>query len=549
MKKIILNLLAILSVAVSLVGCSLLFPEDDDNPTSPTNTATTGESFTFYEAAGEKKVVATCRKVVSDINTNQGLKSLNIWVANDCWIDGGTKSKLITQTMVDAMANAFLKSGSDNDIYDWVTNICGAEWGSHSYSSILINNSQPINILLCDISDDEANGNTSGYFAPVNNFFKTYSSDVANSNQKIMFCVDAYYFADGSSSWSPSDANPKLIFSTLAHEFQHMIFYYQYNVLKKVSQEDWFNEMLAMSVEDLVAYKMFGNFLSSPYYLRFANFNANNFLPLCLWSGNYRYAIHYGFGSYLLRHYDGANFVKNVYDSRLVGDGTYETNSLSGTLDVSATLHSTGAVLIDNKSHPSINLTLNSTSAKTLYFIFSNATDLIVDSSTYSVSSSDIDFSSSVVNRSILNSSIDNGKILFKDAVLPKVPELPGCFSSKKSLSYSTTGTSNAVEAVTGKSFPTLQRYWGAAYLLSDQEGLSGDFAYNDDLSSEVGNVTYKLVSINAFTEGSPQIYTIGNKQDVRPRANVYYKVKDNFTSGTFAISLGNNLKLTVVAK
>ena len=140
-----------------------------------------GDTYNFYEAVGGNTIPATCRKVVSNISTNQGSKTLNIWVADNCWINGGSKSNLITQIMVDAMADKFLKTGLNNDIYDWVTNVCGVEWGSQKYNNLL-SSDQAIDILLCDIGDDnKTTGGTLGYFWNGNNFLKT---SVSNSNEK-----------------------------------------------------------------------------------------------------------------------------------------------------------------------------------------------------------------------------------------------------------------------------------------------------------------------------------------------------------------------------
>jgi len=72
---------------------------------------------------------ATLKKVVSNISTANGDKTLNIWVSDDSFGAGCSLAKCVTQEMVDALADEFLKVGSDNDIYDWVTNIYGEEWG------------------------------------------------------------------------------------------------------------------------------------------------------------------------------------------------------------------------------------------------------------------------------------------------------------------------------------------------------------------------------------------------------------------------------------
>ena len=46
----------------------------------------------FYYDSTSSKIQSTCRAVVTD-----GTKTLNIWVADDCWETGGSKTKLINQ--------------------------------------------------------------------------------------------------------------------------------------------------------------------------------------------------------------------------------------------------------------------------------------------------------------------------------------------------------------------------------------------------------------------------------------------------------------------
>ena len=249
-----------------------------------------------------------------------------------------------------------------------------------------------------------------------------------------MFCIDALIYGNPTGDWEVEDTCSKISISTLAHEFQHMINYYQINVVKGVTQDTWLNELLSMSMEDLLANKMFTDYSSSPYYFRFSSFNYYNYYPLCSWSNaSPYYSINYAFGSYLLRQFGGANFVKNIYSS---------------------------------------------------------------------------------------------GKI-----------------------------SSDAIESATGKSFSTIQRNWGAAYLLSDKNLSSGDFAYNTNLSSSLNGITYNLVEANAYNSSfsnSPKIYSLNDKQNINTRANVYYKVADNLSVGTYTINIVMNstdLELTVVSK
>ncbi len=129
--------------------------------------------------------------------------------------------------MVDILADKFLRSGSNNDIYDWETNIFGEEWGveASQKQTNLIGETNEIVILLTDIdSDDNSRNGTIGYFWPKDTF-----NDIEGSNREIMFYVDAVMFSskDNKDFWSIESKMPMETVSTLAHEFQHMISFYQ----------------------------------------------------------------------------------------------------------------------------------------------------------------------------------------------------------------------------------------------------------------------------------------------------------------------------------
>jgi len=278
-----------------------------------------------------KKVTATARKVVSNIQTQYGKKSLTIWVENSAYGANCSKAKCVNEKMLNALANKFLKSGSDNDIYDWVTNVFGKEWGG-SNSPLLIDESNHLSILLTDIANDnKINGGVIGYFHSKDNFKNT---KYVGSNERIMFYIDSVMFANASNSWDENDFWPQQVFSTLAHEFQHMIYFYQKNVKQNLQgTEPWLNEMLSESTEDLVAVKMNvdgpRNVVASRgdagsknnYNGRYPLFNQNNSLSPTSWDNSLaNYSTVSSFGAYLLRNYGGAKLLHNVVDNNLINE-------------------------------------------------------------------------------------------------------------------------------------------------------------------------------------------------------------------------------------
>ncbi len=281
-----------------------------------------GDSQTFYLDTGTTNTTAaTAKKVVSD-----GTKTLNIWVSNDSFGTGCGKAKCVTQAMVDALADTFLKAGDDNDIYDWVTNIYGEEWGSAAqakYSNFIGENDE-ITILLTDIDDDNRpTGGVIGYFWSKDNVENT---SISGSNQRIMFYADAVMFAntDNDGFWQ------KEMVSTLAHEFQHMIHFYQKTVLLDASSDTWINEMLSETTEDLVATKIQHSGPRGVEHTdgsggsagntngRYPLFNENNTLSLTAWNNSLAdYSKVNAFGTFLTRNYGGAKVLHDIMHNNL----------------------------------------------------------------------------------------------------------------------------------------------------------------------------------------------------------------------------------------
>jgi hypothetical protein len=236
--------------------------------------------------------------------------------------------------MVNALAAKFLAPGLNNDIYDWDTAVVGAEWGPQSFSNLIPANGE-ITILLSDIEADNSDtGGVVGYFWAGNNF--TVSS-VPDSNQRIMFVLDAVMYANpdpngatglGSNLWNTAAFWPKFEFSTLAHEFQHMIQFYQKQILQnaQTGTDTWINEMCSMLMEDLVSDKLgvegprgvnpADGSAGSPGIIdgRIPDFNSYSYSPLAQRTsfGLIDYSVSYAFGAWLARNYGGAALVHRI---------------------------------------------------------------------------------------------------------------------------------------------------------------------------------------------------------------------------------------------
>ena len=268
-----------------------------------------------------QSVSATARKVVKNIQTKWGEKNLIIWVADDEYDDGYYSSGTINQEMVDNLANQFLQnsddSAFDDDIYDWDSNIFGQEWGddAKNIDPNLIANNDTIEILVYNMHTQ----GLAGYFWPKDNFIKSY---VPASNEKIMFYVNSQLYA--------KDA--KETFTTLAHEFQHMIHFYQRDVKLNIKDPIWFNEMLSEAAEDLLAVKLKHKGPRNVDYTdgsagspgnnkgRYPNFNKYDYASLTNWYDSViNYSIVSSFGAYLIRNYNGAKVLHDMMYSEYKG--------------------------------------------------------------------------------------------------------------------------------------------------------------------------------------------------------------------------------------
>lgn len=316
----------------------------------------TDDSSEYFETP------STCKKIVTDTDTDGTVITLNIWVDDDEYDDGtNTGDNLITDEMITAMANQFLDSSND-DTYSWVTSIFGDPWGStaNDYSSLFISYDDEIQItiLLTDIAHDESTtGGTVGFFHFLNNIESDYDSyydedeeeyvyPYGESNERLMFVMDSVLYAhqdEDSDGWETTDYWPQSIFSTLAHEFQHMIHFYQKTVSNRGSgpsfylSDTWIDEMCSVVAQDLVADKQevdgprgvdYDDYTAGssgntsgriPYYNYYGSYTS-----LTEWGSDLSdYAMVYSFGLYLARNFGGADLFNEIvsnsyYDEQAV---------------------------------------------------------------------------------------------------------------------------------------------------------------------------------------------------------------------------------------
>jgi hypothetical protein len=305
---------------------------------SPAGSDVVGATGIFWAADPSNvnnliSVSATCRAKMGPVTFADGRKrTLSVWVDNSVWnVDVG-------QTEVDALAGKFLQSPeSQNDIYHWDTAVVGEPWGPQSYSDLITwDANNTVTILLSELNTASAYSGavTVGYFWAKDNFT---TAALPGSNERIMFYIDSRLygktFAAGESGWQVTNYWPKLVFSTLAHEFQHMIQFYQKQVIQGALKgtDRWIDEMCSMIMEDLVADKqnvegprgvpLLNAATSDPSAGppgntrgRIPAFNANSSLALIQPTtfDLKDYSVAYAFGAWLARNYGGAELLRRI---------------------------------------------------------------------------------------------------------------------------------------------------------------------------------------------------------------------------------------------
>jgi hypothetical protein len=291
---------------------------------------TTGSFYTDIDSSGNgtSPVNATCRAVVGPVSFADGrARTLSIWVDDTRWITE------IDATMITALANRFLLNPESlNDIYHWDTSVVGEPWGPQGYSNLIPWDAKnTVTILLTHLNTSYSGSVVVGFYWAKDNFT---TASLPGSNQRIMFYIDSKLYSAietgppyNESGWAATNYWPKIVFSTLAHEFQHMIQFYQKQVVlgASVGTDTWINEMCSMLMEDLVADKLGvegprgvltadagtpGNTLG-----RIPYFNASSNASLAVTGSSFgltNYALAYAFGSWLIRNYGGPDLLKRI---------------------------------------------------------------------------------------------------------------------------------------------------------------------------------------------------------------------------------------------
>ena len=197
----------------------------------------------------------------------------------------------------------------------------------------------------------------------LNNFLRDPDHPVADiallsplSNERLIFFMDSALLAARTGpTWEVTDRGPTRMIGVLAHEFQHMIHFYQKPVLRDTGSPAWLNEMSSEVAQDLIADKLMDDgprgvayddpTAGEPDNLRgrLPEFNFFNDIRVTSWEDDIaNYSINYALGAYLARTYGAALFSDIVQSDRAGVDAIEGRWTVWGGTSPSATSWRTG---------------------------------------------------------------------------------------------------------------------------------------------------------------------------------------------------------------
>ena len=203
-------------------------------------------------------------------------------------------------------------------IYPAETNILGYEYGGGPGGDGGVDGDQRIQILYYPIVNASGQVAAGGYFWSKDFYPENYYSDV-KSNEAEIFYMD-------------SSQTREYSYSTLAHEFQHMIHFNRKSVDKGLTSTSWYNEMLSSMTEDVMA-NIIGTSLSDSSHIihqrmirflgtsvSYPNYSA---VGVTEWpdtgSASNNYSMVFAFGAYLMRNYGGVELLSKIMANNTIG--------------------------------------------------------------------------------------------------------------------------------------------------------------------------------------------------------------------------------------
>lgn len=244
----------------------------------------------------------------------------NVWFVDDCENVNFTDDSIFKN-----VAEKF------KIIYDPEIEIMGAHKYLKKCSSYFIDPSQKINIIIYDIdydSDPDQKGGVFGLFYGADMYTEeALNLDPKNqlkTNETQCIYLDSFFLSK----------DEKQVYSTLAHEFNHLLTFCNKTVIYGINPETWFKEMLSMITEDMLQNLLDIEDISSPkgrlpYFCQYYNYGfldswnrkkVNDSLEDTL----INYANTYAYGAYLVRNCGGFDFLKRLATSNYINQAAID---------------------------------------------------------------------------------------------------------------------------------------------------------------------------------------------------------------------------------
>lgn len=210
-----------------------------------------------------------------------------------------------------------------DEIYEKEEDILGGHTFTESNYSNLANPQENIKILVSDIFNDAEQNATIGTFGY---FYQTdmlkasgidptkfeQSGKIYRSNNDQIIYIDSYWLQ----TWTDS------VYSTIAHEYNHLLNYVNKTVKYGKQCETWFTEMLSMTTEDMVQSLLDISDEDSPKsrlsLVKYASYYGFMDWPDKPEEQLYTYANAYALGAYLVRNFGGENLLKEIATNEYV---------------------------------------------------------------------------------------------------------------------------------------------------------------------------------------------------------------------------------------
>jgi len=319
------------------------------SPTYLASSNTVGDKYSFW--------------VETVLNSNNFIQREAILqaIGEHCkvWVMPNTDyTKTITRTQAQTLAQKF------DIIYPAATNLLGYEFGGGPDGIGGRDGDPKIHILVYDIGKEYG-----GYFHP-KDYYTQEQLNISNNHNLMTNNAEIFYIGA-----EQANENPDFTYSSLIHEFQHMINWNVKTIKKDLEADTWYNEMLSIMAEDVMS-SLIGIATSSNGHvqqIRMPLFLACYFLTgITEWEQvplNLSYSYKYAYGAYLLRNYGGAAILKEIISNNFVNEASITAalgNAYNNNINFQYTLKRFGEALLYTRPLPDGVMSFDKTVSNTI---------------------------------------------------------------------------------------------------------------------------------------------------------------------------------------